>query len=219
MLPIISVAALADSINPCAISVLVLTIGFLFSIQKKGREIITIGLTYITGIYVTYISIGMGILRALTFFGIPRFLGKFGASFIILAGVINLINIYFPKFPIKLKMPESSHPQIAKFMSKGTIPAAAIMGVLVGLYEFPCTGGPYLTILGLLHDKASFMQGFFYLIYYNLIFVLPLIVILLVSSRRDLFDRFQAFRSKKFAKYRFLDSLIMIGLGLIIWMT
>jgi len=93
------------------------------------------------------------------------------------------------------------------------------MGVLVGLYEFPCTGGPYLTILGLLHDKASFIQGFFYLIYYNLIFVLPLVIILIISSRKDLFDRFQAFKSKKFAKYRFVDSLIMIGLGLIIWMT
>lgn len=216
MIPIVTIAALADSINPCAISVLLLTIGFLFSASKSRRKILTIGFVYIIAIYLVYISIGLGILRALTFFGFPRFLGKFGAIFIIASGALSIINHYFPKFPIKLKIPESSHSQLAKFIGKASIPAALILGILVGLYEFPCTGGPYLTILGLLHDKTTFFQGFLYLIYYNFIFILPLIIILWVGSRQELFERVQEFRKTKMGKIGIWDGLIMIILGVII---
>ena len=39
-----------------------------------------------------------------------------------------------------------------------------ILGALVALFEFPCTGGPYLFVLTLLHDYANFWKGFWYLI-------------------------------------------------------
>lgn len=216
LLPTITIAAFVDSINPCAISVLLLTIGFLFSLNKTRKNILLIGFVYITAIYLVYISIGLGILQALSFFGFPRMLGKFGAIFIIFAGLINIINHYFPKFPIKLKMPESSHSQLAKFIQKATIPSAIILGILVGLYEFPCTGGPYLTILGLLHDKATFFQGFLYLIYYNLIFILPLAIILWLGSRQDLFEKIHKWRNDQMIKLGIIDGLIMIILGVII---
>ena len=216
LIPTITIAAIVDSVNPCAISVLFLTIGFLFSLNKSRRNILGIGLAYIISIYIVYISIGLGILQALTFFGFPRFLGKFGAVFIIVSGGINIINHYFPKFPIKLKIPESSHSQLAKFIEKASVPSAIILGLLVGLYEFPCTGGPYLTILGLLHNKATYFQGFLYLIYYNLIFVLPLGIILGLGSRQELFDKIHKWRNDQMIKLGIVDGLIMIILGVII---
>ncbi|KKU56475.1 MAG: putative membrane protein, partial [Candidatus Amesbacteria bacterium GW2011_GWA2_47_11] len=57
-LPVITSAALIDSVNPCAISVLLLTIGFLLSLEKSRREILSIAGFYILGIFVTYILIG-----------------------------------------------------------------------------------------------------------------------------------------------------------------
>ena len=216
LIPTITIAALVDSINPCAISVLLLTIGFLFSLNKTRKNILGIGIVYILAIYLVYISIGLGILQALTFFGFPRFLGKFGAIFIIASGFINIINHYFPKFPIKLKMPDGSHPKLAQFIQKATIPSAIILGILVGLYEFPCTGGPYLTILGLLHDQATFFQGFLYLLYYNVIFVLPLGLILWFASIPGLYDKVSVWRKDKMDKLGIIDGLIMIILGVII---
>ena len=216
ILPTLTIAAIVDSINPFAISVLLLTVGFLFSLNKERDHILKIGLAYISAIYVTYISIGLGILQALTLFGIPRMFGKFGAVFIILAGIINIINHHFPKFPIKLKIPERAHPQLAKFIQQATTPAAIILGLLVGLYEFPCTGGPYLMILGLLHDKASFFQGFGYLLYYNFIFVLPLIAVLWFASQKNLYDIVQEFRRYKMDKIEIWDGIIMIILGVVI---
>lgn len=212
----VTIAAIADSINPCAISVLLLTVGFLFSLNKTRRNILAIGFTYIAAIYFVYISIGLGILQALTIFSIPHFMGKIGAIAIIAAGAINIINKYFPKFPIKLKIPESSHSQLAKFIEKASVPSAIILGILVGLYEFPCTGGPYLMILGLLHDKASFWQGLSYLLYYNLIFVSPLAIILWFGSRQDLYEKVKAWKKTKLGQIDIWDGLVMIILGMII---
>lgn len=216
LLPTLTIAAVVDSINPCAISVLLLTVGFLFSLNKDRKHILKIGLVYIAAIYFVYISIGLGILQALTLFGIPRMFGKFGAIFIILAGVINIINHYFPKFPIKLKIPENAHPQLAQFIQKATVPSAIVLGILVGLYEFPCTGGPYLMILGLLHDKASFLQGLGYLLYYNVIFVAPLIAILWFASQKIMYEKVKQWRNDKMSKLGILDGLIMIILGMVI---
>src|SRR3990167_1537999 len=176
MLPLVIISSLIDSINPCAISILFLTIAFLFNLGRNRREIFKIGGVYILGIFVVYLLIGLGILQTLHLFNTPHFMAKLGALLLIAWGSINLINQFFPAFPIKLKIPSIAHHYLAKLMHRATLPAAFGLGVVVGLCEFPCTGGPYLMILGLLHDKGTYTSGLAYLLLYNLIFVSPLVV-------------------------------------------
>jgi cytochrome c-type biogenesis protein len=216
---IITTAAIVDSINPCAISVLLLTIGFLFSLNKLRSYIIRIGLVYIFGIYITYLLIGLGVLRALSLFGFPHVLAKIGAIALMATAGINLGNILIPRFPIKLKIPDSAHPHLAKFIQKATIPSFLVLGVLVGLFEFPCTGGPYLLILGLLHDQSTFIEGLKYLMYYNLIFVAPLVGILIISSRPGLLQKVDFWRKKHSKMADIITSLIMLVLAGIIFVT
>lgn len=52
-----------------------------------------------------------------------------------------------------------------------------LVGFLVSSFEVPCTGGPYFYILARMADDATRMQTLLMLLYYNLIFVLPLILI------------------------------------------
>ena len=59
LLPLVGIAALIDSINPCAFSILLLTIAFLFSIGKIRSGILKIGGAYIFGIFAVYILIGL----------------------------------------------------------------------------------------------------------------------------------------------------------------
>lgn len=159
LLPLVVVSAFLDSINPCAFSVLLLTIAFLFSVGKLRSNILRIGGAYIFGVFLVYILIGLGILQVLHLFNTPHFMAKFGAALLILLGAINLINEFFPAFPVKLKIPSVSHHAMAELMEKASLPTAFLLGVLVGICEFPCTGGPYLMILGLLHDNATFSAG------------------------------------------------------------
>ena len=214
---LIGIAALVDSINPCAFSVLFLSITFLFGLGKSRADIIKAGLAYIFGIFAVYTLIGLGILKVLSLFNIPHLMSLIGASAIIIFGVISLMNEIFPNFPIKLKIPKFAYGNIAKLMEKATLPAALLLGGVVGLFEFPCTGGPYLFVLGLLHDQGNALKGFIYLILYNLIFISPLMVILAVSANKKVLEAADAVRRAETKQARIWIALVMILLGSLIF--
>jgi cytochrome c biogenesis protein CcdA len=209
------VSALIDSVNPCAISVLLITIAFLLSLGKPRKEILAIGGAYIGGIIIVYTLIGLGILATLTLFGIPHGVAKIGATVMIIFGLLDLAGELIPGFPIQLKIPSMAHGKIALLMEKASIPAAALLGVFVGSVEFPCTGGPYLTVLGLLHDNATKLQGFLYLLLYNVIFVSPLIFLLYLANTRVMLEKIDLWR-KTYGHTHLIMGCAMILLGVVI---
>ena len=191
LLPLIGVAALIDSINPCAFSILLLTIAFLL--------------------------IGLGLLHTLHIFDTPHFMAKVGATLLVALGLINIINEMVPAFPFKLSIPQAAHRKIAVLMEKASVPTAVVLGGLVGLCEFPCTGGPYLMVLGLLHDHATYYTGVGYLFVYNLIFILPLVLILLVASDKGLLNKVQAWQQSERKAMRWGGGVAMIMLGAVVF--
>ncbi len=216
-LPVIMVAAAIDSLNPCAFSILFLTIAFLFSLGKDRKFVLIAGGTYIFGIALVYTLIGVGLLQALSIFNVPNVMAKLGAAILIAYSAIGIINELYPSFPIKLSMPKSGHATMARFIHKASVPASLFLGVIVGLFEFPCTGGPYLFVLSLIHDQATFWSGFGYLLVYNFIFVLPLIIILAISTNRIVLDRVEALRKVETKKYRILLMLTLALMGVLIF--
>ncbi len=217
LFPLVLLSAAVDSINPCAFSVLLLTIAFLFSLGKTRSGVLRLGSVYILGVFLAYLLIGLGILRALSFFGIPRFVSKFGASLLILLGGIGLLNEFVPSFPIKLRIPSGSHATMARLMEKASLPTAFLLGAFVGLCEFPCTGGPYLMILGLLHDKATYLSGAGYLFLYNFVFILPLALILLAASNEALLEKVQEWRKNNIKKFHVWGGIAVMILGILIF--
>ncbi len=217
LLPLVGVAALIDSINPCAFSILLLTIAFLLSIGKMRSGILKIGGAYILGIFVVYLLIGLGLLHVLHLFNTPHFMAKVGATLLIVLGGINLINEFFPAFPIKLRIPQAAHHKMAELMNKASLPTAFFLGALVGLCEFPCTGGPYLMVLGLLHDQGTYLTGVSYLLLYNLIFILPLVIILALASDNALLEKVKAWKKAETKHMRVWGGVAMILLGLLIF--
>ncbi|MBI4087922.1 hypothetical protein HY418_00890 [Candidatus Kaiserbacteria bacterium] len=217
MLPLVGVAALIDSINPCAFGILLLTIAFLLSLQKTRASILKIGGVYILGLLTVYFLIGLGILQVLHLFNTPHFMAKVGAVLLIALGGINLINEFFPSFPIKLRIPQAAHTKMASLMNKASLPAVFLLGALVGLCEFPCTGGPYLMVLGLLHDQGTYLAGVGYLLLYNLIFILPLVLILFIASDNALLTKVQAWKKSETKHMRLWGGIAMVILGILIF--
>jgi cytochrome c biogenesis protein CcdA len=212
--PVVSLAALLDSVNPCAFSVLFLTIAFLLSINASRATVMRIGIAYIVGIFVVYLGIGLGILQVLSFFGVPHFMSKVGASLVLALGVWSLIASAYPESKAHLGIPKKAHRYIAILMEKASVPTALVLGVFVGLCEFPCTGGPYLMILGLLHDASTYYQGLGYLIWYNIIFVSPLALILMIASDEGMLAKVKTWRSTEGGKARIWGSIAMMALGI-----
>ncbi|MDP3003897.1 MAG: hypothetical protein Q8N43_00055 [Candidatus Azambacteria bacterium] len=115
-LPLVAATAIIDSVNLCAFSVLLLTVAFLFSAGNLRSRVFKIGGFYIAGIFLVYVLIGLGIMQTLHFFNAPHFMAKIGASLLILFGGINVINEFFPAFPIKLKIPSGAHQKMGKLI-------------------------------------------------------------------------------------------------------
>lgn len=210
---VVFLAALADSVNPCAISVLLITLGFLISLKKTPQEIIKIGGAYIAAIFVVYTMVGVGVLQVLDFFGVPSGMAKFGALLLFIFALLQLAEELIPNFPIKLAIPQFAKGTLAKYMQQASIPAAFVLGSFVALYEFPCTGGPYLFILSLLHDHATFWSGFAYLVFYNFVFVLPLIVILVSATNKNVLDKVSNWKKGNMKRFNIISATFLLLLS------
>src|SRR3989338_162339 len=217
LLPLVLIASILDSVHPCSFSILLITIAFLFGIQVSRKKILQLGGTYIAGIFVAYFLIGLGILKVLHLFNTPHFMGKLGATLLIVFGVLNLLSRFFPAFPIKLKIPGVAHSAMSKFMDKASFPAVFGLGLLVGICQFPCMGGPYLMVIGLLRDQVTYMSGFNYLLLYNFILIIPLVAILFISANKLLVDKMQIWKRDNMNGLRLWAGIAMIIVGILIF--
>jgi len=101
-------------------------------------------------------------------------------------------------------------------MRRATLPATAVVGFLVGICEFPCTGGIYVGILGLLAAQTTYWSGLAYLVIYNIMFILPLVGLLLVVGNRRVVGQVSRWMATNKRGLRLGQGAVMIALGLII---
>src|SRR3989344_6120409 len=174
--------ALIDSINPCAIGVLILLMSIMIAFKSK-KEMLYYGIMYVLAVYVTYIIAGFGILFFLS--SVPLYISEYISiivgGLIIIAGLIEIKGFFWYGQGITLAIPAKRAKQIHDMTKKITLPGVLFLGAFVAGVELQCTGAPYLAILLLLSQNFDF-TAFLMLVLYNIIFVLPLIVILLMVN-------------------------------------
>lgn len=173
-------AAAVDAINPCAFAVLVILLSGV--IASGGRKkALKAGLAFTVAVFISYILMGFGIFSVSMFPGIAYYFYK---AVGVLALVVGLLNIkdYFWKDAkgVLSSVPQSWRPKVQKLLDEATsIPGALLSGFVVSLFLLPCTSGPYIVVLGLLAYETTKMWATILLLLYNLIFILPMIVIVL----------------------------------------
>ena len=205
--------ALIDSINPCAIGVLILLVSIMIAFKTK-REMLFYGFIYVLAVFVAYVLAGFGILYFLS--SIPLFVSEyisiFVGSLIIVAGLIEIKDFFWYGQGITLAIPPERAKQIHEMTKKITLPGVIFLGVFVAGVELPCTGAPYLAILILLSQNFNF-AAFLMLILYNIIFVLPLIVILLMVNFGFKIQNIKRWKQNNRAYMRLATGVILILLG------
>lgn len=216
LLPLVLITGFLDGLNPCAFAVLLFFITFLFTIRRTSSSIWAMGLLYVGAIYLAYLLIGLGLMRAVLFVNDHHFMAKIGAWLVIGLGLINIKDYFFPQLPIHLRIPTIAHGTIEDWLKRATFPAAAVGGFLVGLCTFPCSGGIYVAIVGLLAAKATQLQGVGYLGLYNLAFVAPLLIILAGVSNRRVMHRIRLIEQSSRRWVRLATGLGMVAVGAII---
>lgn len=178
-IPLLIGAALVDASNPCALAVLILLLATVIAAKGKNSALLA-GLLFSLAIFMSYFLMGIGVYKAITVFSLPKYLSLAIGIFSIIIGLANLKDVFWYGKGFIMEVPRGWRPRMQAFIKGVSSPLGAFgVGFLVSLFLVPCASGPYVVILGLLASRVNTVHTIGLLVLYNLVFVLPMLVITL----------------------------------------
>lgn len=215
--PIIITTALVDSINPCAIGVLILLISTLIVMGKDKKKMMAVGSIYILAVYIVYFLAGIGLLLFIQKLNIAQPLSIFIGSLVIILGLIEIKDFFWYGRGITLSIAPRYVKYIEERAKNLTVWGAIVLGAFVAAVELPCTGGPYLAITTwIAQSQVVPVKALIYLLVYNFIFVLPLIVILLLVYFGIKVQRIKRWKQDYRRWMRLAIGLVLVTLGILL---
>ena len=213
-IPIVIAAAAVDAINPCAFAVLIILMTAALSIANKKRAL-KFGLSFTISIYISYFLMGLGLFSALQATGLSHGFYLFVTFLAVVVGLLNIKDYFWYGKGFLMEVPLSWRPTMKKILNSATSPFGAfIAGFAVSLFELPCTGGPYIVILGLLAREVTKEVGIMYLLLYNLVFVSPLIILSIIIYRGlSTTEKLERIRQDKVRILHLIAGLLMLGIA------
>ncbi|MBI2327410.1 hypothetical protein HYU92_03730 [Candidatus Curtissbacteria bacterium] len=213
-LTVVLASAAIDSINPCAIGVLILMVSVVLGAKKSTGKLLLLGGLYIISIFATYLAAGLGLIYFLG--SIPLFVAEYLSlivgGFVILAGLLEIKDFFWYGQGFSLQIPSYFAQKIHGYSKNLTIPGVIFLGAFIAGVELPCTGAPYLAIITLLSLNFNF-QAFLLLILYNIVFVAPLVVILLLVALGTNVSTIHDWKEANKPFMRLAIGLMLIALG------
>lgn len=213
-LSLVVISAAIDSINPCAIGVLILMVSVVMGGKGSVKRLLTLGGLYIFAIFLTYLLAGLGLIYFLS--SVPLFVAEYLALavgfLVILAGIAEIKDFFWYGRGFSLQIPPYFANKINNYSKNVTIPGVILLGTFIAGVELPCTGAPYLAIITVLSLNFNF-SAFLLLLLYNIIFVLPLAVILLLVAGGTKINIIQDWKQANKGYMRLGIGLMLIGLG------
>ena len=221
-IPLLLSGALSDSINPCAFAVMLLLLTTILSKSKSKKKTIFAGLLFCLAIFSSYFLMWLGFLKLIiqeTLQYTLVFKWVIGI-FWILIGLANLKDFFWYGKWFIMEVPLAWRPRMMKIIQAVVSPLwAFVVGIIVSLFLLPCSAGPYVTVLMLLGAESSELNhlGFFYLLLYNLIFILPMLVItFMVGTGYTSAEAIGKFKNKHTKLIHLIVGLLMLALGVYI---
>lgn len=220
-------AGLLDGVNPCAFTTIIFFVSYLAVMGRKGRDILFVGVSFTSAVFLTYLLVGVGVLGFVHSLGLVRTFSRLvylatGVFCLVLAGV-SLFDVYRIRQgrieDIALKLPERLQKRVHKAIREGRntrnyVWAAFVTGFLVSLLELACTGQVYLpTIIFVSGVPELRVNAYAYLVLYNLMFILPLVVIFLLVYYGTTSKQLTGFFRTNAALVKLLTAVLFAGLG------
>lgn len=226
----VAAAGLVDGLNPCAFATIVFFISYLAFTGHKGKDILFVGAAFTLGVFLTYTLVGFGLLKAVQ--ALP-FMTMLGRWVYIAAGVLAFVlavlsvNDFLAARrgkpdEMRLKLPTAWRKQINRVIREGSkvrafVAVAFATGFIVSLIELACTGQVYLpTILFVMSMPAMRAQAISYLFLYNILFILPLVVVFGLAYAGTSSQKMAAFVNKQTATVKLLTAAIFFVLA--VWL-
>ncbi|MGM0461907.1 MAG: cytochrome c biogenesis CcdA family protein [Fibrobacterota bacterium] len=225
---LITLAGLADGINPCAIATMIFLISFLATRKINTRETIVVGQSFIITVFLTYFTIGLGGFHAL------RSLEEYHIISEVIRWAAILLCVFVAAFSlrdalvfyktrdigkIRLQLPDSVKAKIHRVIrerltGRNMIIGACITGFLVTLFETICTAQTYLPVLRVLtqHEELRF-QAYLWLLYYNFLFIVPLQAVMIAAYKGMTWNSLAQGTQKNMVHIKIAIAMVMIFLA------
>ncbi|WP_428039817.1 hypothetical protein [Candidatus Avelusimicrobium fimicolum] len=233
-------AGLADGVNPCAFAVIVFFVSFLAAYKYTKKEIVIVGSAYCAAVFLAYVLMGLGafhVLYAMKAFRYVTLAVQWGM--VGLCGVFLLLSIYdFVVYQrtkksekMLLQLPTNYKVYIHKVMrfflkDKHSsmwrlLLAAFIVGFVVSGVEAVCTGQVYLpTIVVILKEvNQHFWRATEFLLLYNLMFILPLVLVFVLTLCGKESATFNDWLKKHLGLTKFILCCVFLGLLILLLAT
>ena len=233
-------AGLADGVNPCAFAVIVFFVSFLAAYKYTKKEIVIVGSAYCAAVFLAYVLMGLGafhVLYAMKAFRYVTLAVQWGM--VGLCGVFLLLSIYdFVVYQrtkksekMLLQLPTNYKVYIHKVMrfflkDKHSsmwrlLLAAFIVGFVVSGVEAVCTGQVYLpTIVVILKEvNQHFWRATEFLLLYNLMFILPLVLVFVLMLCGKESATFNDWLKKHLGLTKFILCCVFLGLLILLLAT
>ncbi|MBN1778744.1 MAG: cytochrome c biogenesis protein [Candidatus Buchananbacteria bacterium] len=209
-------AALIDAINPCAFAVLIILMATVLATKDHKKALLS-GIIFSLAIYLSYFAMGIGLYSAIATVGLTIWIQRIVGILAIILALFNLKDVFWYGKGFLMEVPLSWRPKMKQFIQSVTNPFLAFaVGIIVSLFLLPCTSGPYIVILGMLGSSATLSLAIRWLLYYNLIFVLPMIIITLAIYFGLNPEKLEAIRQRRLKTLHAIAGIILLILGIYI---
>lgn len=219
-LPILTVViAGLDAFNPCAFFVLLFLLSLMVHARSRARMLL-VGGTFVLISGLIYFVFMAAWLNVFLLLGELRVVTIIAGIIAVTLAAINIKDYFwFQSGGPSLSIPESKKPGMYQRMrnlvsAKSTVAmlaGTAVLAIVVNSYELLCTAGlpmVYTRILTL--READTFIYYLYLVLYNIIYVIPLLIIVLLFVMK--------FGSRKLGEaegrlLKLMSGMMMLGLG------
>lgn len=215
-------AGLIDGINPCAFATLLFFISYIILRSGSRRRILLTGCSFAASIFCAYFLAGIGLERVVTstswftamarwFYGILGLLSTFLA---ILSFRDAVLTAHGHAQEMILQLPGQEKSRIRSLIravaGSHLMPLwAFLVAFPVALLEFLCTGQTYLpTIVLIIANEGLHSHAVFFLLLYNLLFILPLLVITVLAAAGVTSERLRSWFTRHLPVAKLLGGLL-----------
>jgi cytochrome c biogenesis protein CcdA len=222
-------AGLLDGVNPCAFATIIFFVSYLLFIGRRRRDIIFMAVSFIAAVFIAYFLIGVGAYSLLNYLVGYDVVAKiiflcFGVIALIL-GLLSLRDFIYARqgaygkmiLQLPLGIKQRIHRDIKERTAvRGIIFGSFIAGLIVSFLEFGCTGQIYLPTITFMISKTGWhAKPLFILVIYNIMFVLPLILISILAVVVST-NKIAKSLSAKIPTVKLLTALLFFGLGILL---
>lgn len=176
-------AAIWDSINPCAFAVMFILLSSILKSQKSRSKVLLAWFLFTLAVFISYLAMWLWLYTSLSTLENMFYLQLTAWILWIVIWLANMKDYFWYWKYFKMEVPDAWRPKMFWILKRVVSPGwAFVVWFLISLFLLPCTSWPYIMVLGYLAAESATINTwwYIYIIIYNLIFIIPMIIIALL---------------------------------------